>query len=130
MMVKETVVDQRIDKFLWSVRIYKTRSIATEACKKGRVIINNIPVKPARLINNGEIIQVKKTPVLYTYRVKEIPTSRVSAKLVNDYIEDNTPDEEKFKLDMKNKTYAGYSFKGSGRPTKKNRRDLDKLMRP
>lgn len=130
MMVKKTVVDQRIDKFLWSVRIYKTRSTATEACKKGRVIINDIPVKPARLINNGEIIQVKKTPVLYTYRVKEIPPSRVSAKLVSDYIEDITPEEEKLRLDMKNKTYAGYRFNGSGRPTKKDRRDLDKLMRP
>ncbi len=130
MMVKKTIGDQRIDKFLWSVRVYKTRSIATEACKKGRIIVNDIPVKPARMITTGEIIHVKKNPVLYTYRVKEIPPSRVSAKLVNDYIEDNTPDEEKLKLDMKNKTYAAFRFKGSGRPTKKDRRDLDKLIRP
>ncbi len=128
MMVKKTVADHRIDKFLWSVRIYKTRSIATEACKKGRIIINDIPVKPARQITAGEIIQVKKTPVLYTYRVKEIPPSRVSAKLVNDYIEDNTPDQERIKLDMKNKTTARYRYKGLERPTKKERRDLDKLM--
>jgi len=130
MMLKKTVPDQRIDKYLWLVRIYKTRSIATEACKKGRVMINDFPVKPARLINTGEIIQVKKNPVLYTYRVKDIPPSRVSAKLVDDYIEDNTPEEEKLKLDMKNKTHTVYRFKGSGRPTKKDRRDLDKLTRP
>ncbi|MBN1387701.1 MAG: RNA-binding S4 domain-containing protein [Bacteroidales bacterium] len=127
-MVKNTVTDQRIDKFLWSVRIYKTRSMATEACKKGRVIINDVPVKPARFINEGEIIQVKKTPVLYTYTVKKIPPSRVSARMVNEYIEDNTPDEEKLKLEMKNNTYDSYRYKGSGRPTKKERRDIDKLM--
>jgi ribosome-associated heat shock protein Hsp15 len=130
MMVKKTVTDQRIDKFLWSLRIYKTRSIATEACKKGKVIINDIPVKPARLINPGEIIQVKKTPVLFTYRVKEIPSSRVPAKVVNEYIEDDTPDEEKLKLDIKNNMKGGYRYKGSGRPTKKERRDIDKLMSP
>ncbi|MEA1887898.1 MAG: RNA-binding S4 domain-containing protein [Bacteroidota bacterium] len=128
MMGKKTAEDQRIDKFLWSVRIYKTRSIATGACKKGRIIIYDMQVKPARLVTPGEIIKVKKPPVLYTYSIKEIPPSRVSAKMVNDYIEDLTPEEEKIKLDMKQKTRARYRYKGSGRPTKKERRDLDKLM--
>ena len=127
MMGRKTISDQRIDKFLWSVRIYKTRSMATEACRKGRVSIDDIPVKPSRQIKTGEIIQVRKPPVIYSYRLKEIPPSRVSAGLVDKYLEDNTPEEEKIKLDIKGKTAAGYRYKGSGRPTKKERRDLDSL---
>ncbi|HDZ40456.1 MAG TPA: RNA-binding S4 domain-containing protein [Bacteroidetes bacterium] len=127
-MREETGTGQRIDKFLWSVRIYKTRSMATEACKKGRVIINDIPVKPSRQVTAGEIIKVKKTPVLYGYKIREIPSSRVSAKVVDAYLEDQTPEEEKIKLDMKQKTQVLYRYKGTGRPTKKERRDLDRLM--
>ncbi|MBS0011819.1 MAG: RNA-binding S4 domain-containing protein [Bacteroidales bacterium] len=127
-MGQKTISDQRIDKFLWSVRIYKTRSMATEACRKGRVSIDDIPVKPSRQIKTGEIIQVKKPPVIYSYRLKEIPPSRVSAGLVDKYLEDNTPEEEKIKLDIRSKTASGYRYKGSGRPTKKERRDLDSLM--
>ena len=127
MMGKKTINDQRIDKYLWSVRIYKTRSMATEACRKGRVSIDDIPVKPSRQINTDEILQVKKAPVVYKYRVKEIPPSRVSASLVSDYLEDNTPEEERIKLDLKSKTASGYRYKGAGRPTKKERRDLDRL---
>lgn len=128
MMGKKTAEDQRIDKLLWSVRIYKTRSIATEACKKGRIIINDVQVKPARQVTTDEIIKVKKPPVLYTYRIKAIPPSRIPAKMVDEYIEDLTPEEEIIKLDIKQKTRASYRYKGSGRPTKKERRDLDKLM--
>lgn len=120
--------DQRIDKFLWSVRIYKTRSMATEACKKERVIINDIPVKASRLVTAGEIIKVKKTPVQYTYRVLAIPPSRISARELDSYLEDQTPGDEKMKLEMKEKTQVLYRFRGTGRPTKKERRDLDKLM--
>ncbi|MFO7851873.1 MAG: RNA-binding S4 domain-containing protein [Bacteroidota bacterium] len=127
-MKKQAAEDQRIDKFLWSVRIYKTRSMATEACKKGRIIINDMQVKPARQVTIDEVIKVKKPPVLYTYRIKKIPPSRIAAKLVDDYIEDLTPAEEKIKLDIKQKTRATYRYKGSGRPTKKERRDFDKLM--
>ncbi len=127
MMSKGTISDRRIDKFLWLVRIYKTRNIATEACKKGRVIINDIPVKPARQVTAGEIIKVKKVPVLHTYRIREIPPSRISAKLVDNYIEDQTTEEEKLKLEIKQKNQVRYKYNGSGRPTKKERRDLDKL---
>ncbi|HCC72093.1 MAG TPA: RNA-binding protein [Bacteroidales bacterium] len=127
-MVKGKTADQRIDKFLWTVRIFKTRSMATDACRKGRVIINDIHVKPARQIAVDEIIKVKKPPVLYTYRIKNIPRSRVSAGMVINFIDDLTPEEEKTKLDIKNKTVVGYRFMGTGRPTKKERRDLDKLM--
>ena len=82
----------RIDKFLWSVRLYKTRSIASDECRKGRIIINNIQVKPSRIVLKDEIITVKKPPVIYTYRVIEPIENRVSAKLVDQFIEDLTPE--------------------------------------
>ena len=91
----------RIDKFLWAVRIFKTRSIASEECKKGRIIINDIQVKPSRIVARGEIIIVKKLPVIYTYRILEPIENRVSAKIVGNYIEDLTPEEEKAKLKLK-----------------------------
>lgn len=127
MMKREMTGEQRIDKFLWSVRIYKTRSMATEACRKGRVTINDTPVKPSRQVTAGEIIKVRKAPALYTYRIKNIPHSRIAAKLVEEFIDDHTPEEEKLKLEMKQMTQVRYRYKGSGRPTKKERRDLDKL---
>jgi ribosome-associated heat shock protein Hsp15 len=118
----------RIDKFLWSVRIYKTRSIATEACKKGRIIINNISVKPSRSVFKDEIITVRKLPLIYAYRIIQPVENRVSAKLVGNYIEDLTPEEEKKKLDIRQSGMTGYREKGSGRPTKKERRNLDRLI--
>jgi len=118
----------RIDKFLWSVRIYKTRSIATEACKKGRIIINNISVKPSRSVFKDEIITVRKLPLIYTYRIIQPVGNRVSAKLVSNYIEDLTPEEEKKKLDIRHSGMTVNREKGSGRPTKKERRNLDRLI--
>lgn len=118
----------RIDKFLWAVRIYKTRSIASEACRKGRILINNIPVKPSRTISKDEIITVKKLPVIYTYRVIEPVENRISAKITPGFIEDLTPEEEKLKLDISKSGFAGYRDKGTGRPTKKERRSLDRFI--
>lgn len=118
----------RIDKFLWSVRIFKTRSIASEECRKGRVIINDVQVKPSRLISKDEIITVKKLPVVYTYRVIEPIENRVGAKLVQSHIEDLTPEEEKMKLEISHASLNGYRLKGAGRPTKKERRNLDRLI--
>jgi ribosome-associated heat shock protein Hsp15 len=115
----------RIDKFLWSVRIYKTRSIASEACRKGRIIINNIQVKPSRSIFKDEIITVKKLPVIYTYRVIGPVENRISAKLVGNFIEDLTSEEEKKKLEVRHAGIVAYRQKGTGRPTKKERRSLD-----
>ncbi|MBE3094198.1 MAG: RNA-binding S4 domain-containing protein [Actinobacteria bacterium] len=117
----------RIDKFLWSVRLYKTRSIASDECRKGRIIINNIQVKPSRIITKNEIIIVKKPPVIYTYKVIEPVENRVSAKLVELFVEDLTSGEEKAKLDIRQSVGTGYRDKGSGRPTKKERRVIDKL---
>ena len=117
----------RIDKFLWSVRIYKTRSIAAEECRKGKILINNVQVKPSRIILDEEIITLKKLPVVFTYRVIEPIETRVSAKLVGQFIEDLTAENEKAKINLKQAVGIVYRDKGTGRPTKKDRRVMDKL---
>lgn len=117
----------RIDKFLWAVRIFKTRSLASEACQKGRVIINSIQVKPSRTITANETLIVKKLPVIYTYIILEPIENRVGAKLVAEYLKDITPEEEKVKLTDRQFTFYGHRDKGTGRPTKKERRNIDRL---
>ncbi len=118
----------RIDKFLWSVRVFKTRSQAGEACKKGQVFIQDSEVKPSRLLKIGDIIQVRKSGVYYTYRVIGFPPSRVGAKLLPDYIKDETTPEELAKLQaQKEPGFIAFRPRGTGRPTKKERRDIDKL---
>jgi ribosome-associated heat shock protein Hsp15 len=116
----------RIDKFLWFVRIYKTRALAVEACKKGRIIISNVAVKPSRNVTSGEIINIKKPPVVYSYIVKNFPKSRISPKLVKEYIDDITSPEELLKLEMQESFFIRRD-KGIGRPTKKERREIDKI---
>ena len=117
----------RIDKFLWSVRLFKSRSLASDACRKGKIIINSLQVNPSRIIAKDDIILVKKPPVIFTFRVIEPIENRVSAKLVELFAEDLTTKEEKAKLDMRQQGLAGYRDKGSGRPTKKERRLIEKL---
>jgi ribosome-associated heat shock protein Hsp15 len=117
----------RIDKFLWSVRIYKTRSQAADACKNGRVIINDLAVKASRIIEPGDVFTVKKMPVIYTYRCISIPSSRVGAKMLPDFIENLTPEEELQKLDIRPGYNTGHRRRGAGRPTKRERRDLDRF---
>jgi ribosome-associated heat shock protein Hsp15 len=116
----------RIDKWLWSVRVFKTRSQATEACKKGRIIIDNVQVKASRIIKLNETIVVRKLPVIYTFKVLGFPKSRVGAKLVSEYLEDLTSVEELDKLKL-NDHILFYRERGTGRPTKKDRRDIDRL---
>ena len=117
----------RIDKFLWSVRIYKTRSIASDECRKGRIIINDIQVKPSRIVVKNELITVKKPPVIYSYRVIEPIENRVSAKLVEQFIKDLTPETEKAKLNIRDSIGIIHRDKGTGRPTKKERRQIDRV---
>jgi ribosome-associated heat shock protein Hsp15 len=119
----------RIDKFLWSVRLYKTRSLASEACRKGKIIIKDIQVKPSRIVLKNELIIVKKLPVVFTFRIIEPIENRVSAKLVEHFIEDLTSEEEKAKSDVKLTGGIVYRDKGTGRPTKKERRLIDKLSK-
>lgn len=119
----------RIDKWLWAVRIFKTRSQAAEACKKGRVLVDDIQVKPSRVIKIGEIVVVKRPPVNYQYKVLGLLGKRQSAKVAVDYVEDITPEVEKIKLDMKRFTGFEIRDRGVGRPTKKERRLIDELKK-
>jgi len=116
----------RVDKWLWAVRIFKTRNQATEACKKGRILIREQPVKPSRVLRINDIIQFKKPPVVYSYKVTGLLAKRLSARLVKDYIEDVTPESELQKLKVR-ETFFISRDRGSGRPTKKERRIMDKL---
>jgi len=118
----------RIDKYLWAVRLFKTRSLAADACRNDRVLINEFPVKSSRLIKKGEIIELKKNPIIYKYKVKEILKNRVGAKLVEKYLEDLTDKEELETLLLNQKGAYVKRDKGTGRPTKKERRDIDKLI--
>lgn len=117
----------RIDKFLYAVRLFKTRSIASQECLKGRISINGVQVKPSRMISAGEIINVKKPPVILSFRVIGTLENRIGARLAGNYIEDLTSEEEKLKLDLKPSFTTGFREKGSGRPTKKERRSIDRL---
>jgi len=118
----------RIDKFLWAVRLYKTRSIASDECRKGRIFIRDIQVKPSRTVLKEEIIIVKKPPVIYTFRVIEPIENRVSAKIAGQFIEDLTPEAEKAKLDLSNSVGTVRRQRGTGRPTKKERRLIDRFQ--
>ena len=114
----------RIDKWLWAVRVFKTRTIAAEACKKGRVLIENNSVKPARMIRIGDIVQVKKPPVTYSFKVIDISQKRMGAKLVPNFMENVTPPEEYEILEMNKLSGFVDRQRGTGRPTKKDRRDM------
>ncbi|MEN8204309.1 MAG: RNA-binding S4 domain-containing protein [Bacteroidota bacterium] len=116
----------RIDKYLWAVRVFKTRSLATEACKKGRVTIGDAPAKPSRMVSSGDVIEVKKMPVLYSYKVLDPIEKRVGAKIVDNYVENITPEEEFHKLELQDDFFVKRD-RGAGRPTKKERRLLDDL---
>lgn len=115
----------RVDKWLWAVRVFKTRSRAAEACKKSRVLIDGVAVKPSKEIVVGTVIDVKKPPLIYSFRVKNLAEKRMGAKLVKDFLEDITPAEELAKIDMMRYNIDGYRQRGKGRPTKKERRELD-----
>jgi len=120
--------DLRIDKFLWAVRLFKTRSIASDACKKGKVTLNGEKTKASKGISIDDIITIQKSPIEYTYRVKELLKNRVKASLVNLYLNDITPQSELDKLEeIKMSKIEYYRPKGTGRPTKKDRRLLNDL---
>ncbi|MFY0630991.1 MAG: RNA-binding S4 domain-containing protein [Flavobacteriaceae bacterium] len=115
----------RIDKYLWCIRVFKTRSIATEACKKGQVKIDNSSIKPSKEVYGNEVIAVRKNQMNHQIEVLGIPESRVGAKLVHIYRKDVTPKEEFDKLELLKYSKDYYRKKGTGRPTKKDRRDID-----
>ena len=117
----------RIDKFLWSVRIYKTRTIAAEECEKHRVMVNGAEVKPSRHVRAGDKLTVKKLPVVYTYAIIQLVDKRQPASLVKNYIVDATPQQELDKAEMARMTAFVQRDRGAGRPTKKERRDIEKM---
>ncbi|RPI19576.1 MAG: RNA-binding S4 domain-containing protein [Ignavibacteriae bacterium] len=116
----------RIDKWLWAVRVFKSRTLATEACGGGKVKIDNKSIKPSRDIKPDEVVTVQSGPVKKTYRVKGLLEKRSSAKIAAEYVQDITPPEEKLKEEIAHRSYIA-RYKGAGRPTKKERRTIDKI---
>lgn len=119
----------RVDKFLFAMRIYKTRSIASDACKKGRVTQNGIALKPARTFSVGDKFSVRKGPITYSYEILQLSENRLGAKLVPDYLRDITPPEQKELLELaKLGAVSGMRDHGTGRPTKKDRREIEQFI--
>jgi ribosome-associated heat shock protein Hsp15 len=117
---------ERLDKWLWTVRVFKTRAMATEACRKGRILVNGMEAKPSREIKPGESVTVRKPPLVYSYIVKNLTNSRLPAKLVPEFLDDQTSPEELEKLKVRDSFFYTRD-RGTGRPTKKERREIDKL---
>ncbi|MBR1405751.1 MAG: RNA-binding S4 domain-containing protein [Bacteroidales bacterium] len=115
----------RLDKFLWSIRVFKTRTDATDACKGNKVKVGGVPAKPSKMIKVGEVLEVRKGAVLFTYRVKALTEHRLGAKLVPDFAENLTPQSELDKLKAPVETFFLRRDRGAGRPTKKDRREMD-----
>lgn len=124
------MAEARIDKWLWAARIFKTRTIAADACKKGRISINGAQVKPSRMIKPGDVINVKKPPITYSFKVLQAIEKRVGAKLVPEIMENVTTPEQYELLEMSKISGFIDRARGTGRPTKKDRRSLDDFFTP
>ena len=122
--------EARIEKWMWAVRIFKTRTIGAEACKKGRISINGALAKAARTIKPGDVIQVRKPPVTYSFKVLQTIEKRVGAKLVPEMMENITTPDQYELLDMSKVSGFINRAKGTGRPTKKDRRELEDFTAP
>lgn len=123
-------MEARLDKWLWAARIFRTRTIAADACKKGRVMIGGIQQKPSKMIKEGEVIQVRKPPVTYSFKVLKCIQNRVGAKLVPEVLENVTTPDQYELLEMNRISGFVNRARGMGRPTKKDRRDLDDFITP
>lgn len=123
-----TMDNVRIDKYLWAIRVFKTRSEAAEACRTGKVFVNGAQAKSSREIKAGDSIEVRKGAIHYSYTVIEPVDKRQGAKFVDQYAENTTPQSELDKLIAPVETIFLKRERGSGRPTKKERRDIDRLM--
>ena len=117
----------RIDKYLWAIRVFKTRTDATDACKGGKVKVNDTDAKPSRNVKVNDIISIRKGVVKYRHRVADLLETRVGAKIVEQYPENLTPQSELDKLNAPVETFFLKRDRGTGRPTKKERRDMEKL---
>lgn len=123
-------MEARLDKFLWASRIFKTRTIAADACKNGRVMIDGVKLKPSRMVKEGEVIQVRKPPVTYSFKILKAIQNRVGAKLVPAILENVTTPDQYELLEMNRIRGFVDRARGTGRPTKKERRDLDDFHTP
>lgn len=120
----------RIDKWLWAARIFKTRSLAADACKNGRVTVNGSPMKPSRTVKPGDVVNVRKPPVTYSFRVRQAIEKRVGARLIPEVLENVTSPEQYELLEMSKISGFVNRARGTGRPTKKDRRELDEFTMP
>ena len=120
----------RIDKWLWAVRLFKTRSLAAEACKKGKVLVKGAPAKPSRDIKVGDVIQIMKAPVTYSFEVLALSENRMNAKLVPEFMKNVTTPDQLELIELGKLAGNTGRAKGTGRPTKKERRDLDNFITP
>lgn len=120
----------RIDKYLWCIRLFKTRNMATEACRKGQVKISGSSVKPSREVLQGDVITIRKNQMQLQFLVRDIPDTRLAAKWVSIYAEDQTPAEELERMKQIRQTASYYQSLGTGRPTKKDRREIEKYINP
>jgi ribosome-associated heat shock protein Hsp15 len=120
--------EARIDKWLWSARIFKTRTIAADACKNGRVAVNGVSVKPSRMVKEGETVSVRKPPVTFSFRILKPIEQRVGAKLLPEVYENVTPQEQYDLLEMTRISGFIDRARGTGRPTKKDRRQIDAFL--
>ncbi len=123
-------MEARLDKWLWAVRVFKTRTLAADACKNGRVQINGAQAKPARMVKEGDQVSVRKPPVTYTFCVKQAIEKRVGAKLLPDIVENITDPSQYELLEMSRISGFINRAKGTGRPTKKDRRDIEEFTTP
>ena len=122
--------EARIDKWLWAARIFKTRSIASDACKNGRVAVNGVNVKPSRMVKEGDTISVRKPPVTYSFKILNPIEQRVGAKLLPEIYENVTPQGQYELLEMNRISGFVDRARGTGRPTKKDRRQMDAFVAP
>lgn len=123
-------MEARIDKWLWAARIFKTRSLAADACKNGRVTFNGSTIKPSRMIKEGDTVHVKKSPITYSFKVLKATEQRVGAKLIPEIYENVTDPKQYELLEMSRISGFVDRARGTGRPTKKERRALDAFVEP
>ena len=123
-------MEARLDKWLWAARIFKTRTLASEACKKGRVSSNGTTLKASKIVKVGDVIDVKKPPITYSFLIKQAIEKRVGAKLIPDVLENVTRPDQYELLEMNKISGFVNRARGTGRPTKKDRRSLDEFTEP
>ena len=115
----------RIDKWLWAVRLFKTRTLAADACKSGKVIVQNVQVKPSRNVKVGDVVSIKRNPILFSFKVLALSENRMNAKLVAGFVENVTTTDQLELIELAKLAGQTGRARGTGRPTKKERRDLD-----